>query len=551
MRSMGLKLVVFITATGLGLNFAEGSFEGGFKYVGYNIQYQDGLFPSSGETKIISAEVGDITTTPSNTFTAAFSGGNLYRNISNEYASGEDTRCYNSYTAGVVYGSESIDGTISPASNSVLNISTSGEEGSMPLFFNTSTNVAIILNHTDDGNQYPDETGFGLLIKKGSGLTTASVAGNYLRFTLGNTFVGVTSNGWGNVESISLEQSTFTLDGLGGYTETGAAWSVYRAISDQESSYDAETVIDSFCTLFPPDEESLSTNGTYSVVESDGTLLITSEVGIITNQVSSDGNMAASILLVEQEGFIAGTYLTVAIKQPTNMPTNAIDAVYFIAQFDEQFEGYSDTAGINNNLVGLGRTYAFFNTDNTFSIRTDDWSVENRLENHRYDVNGGGDPDYVSANLFTTIADERSIELSSGTYTIATNGVVSLAFSNGDQVQGQLSENGEYVAFGFAYAVTGYYAERLMGFGIRRIPPAPPTSPVVFNNDITMTSTGLVMSASVPVNYPLEGLYTPDLTYGEWYSGGVFSNDTGTLFIQDEDAVTETSRFYSATFAPW
>jgi len=180
-------------------------------------------------------------------------------------------------------------------------------------------------------------------------------------------------------------------------------------------------------------------------------------------------------------------------------------------------------------------------------MRSDYWSIENTLNNrHTLDPSHG----MVSSNHFTTASTPRTIELSGGTYTIAPNGMVTLAFNNGDMGMAQLSENGQYVVYGFAEGEAGY-AERWMGVGIKRDAPPAATEPILMNNDISMTPTGTLFSASAPTNLAVEVLQKTDLTESEWHSVGRSNAPDGTLQIHDAGAADAETRFYTATFGIW
>ena len=542
-RSLGLLLL-----SGLLLAVAEGAFDGNFKYVGYDVEFYGGSYPSDGEAKEISTEFSNIAVTSSNTFSGVFAECDQTRRIENLYVDGEEPRFLNAYSVEEESGVELADGAVAPTNNLVLLVSPEGEEESFPFYFSTDTNVAVLIEHGGETNENYSELGFGLLIRKGSGMDESSIEGTYARYTLGNASHGTTSNGWGNIDRISFDTATLVFDGAGSYTEKVNAWVADRTTTEAIRTVGGDTVVDSFCTL-SSSETNTTGNGTYSV-ESDGTVLVSSDIGMITNQISPDGNVVASSLCMAQEGY-AGSYFTVAVKQPANRSTNAIDAVYFLVEFDEGFSGGSETEGINYNSVELGRTYVFLNANGSFSFRTDYWEMENAFYNQHSDLGSGN---IVSKNVFSTESDDRTIEFSSGTYSIETNGLITLAFDNGDFGQAQISANEEFLVTGFSEdEMDGTYhdASRQIVFGIRRDPPPPAPGPVVFNNDMAMTPTGLVMTATMPTNYPVEGISCIDLVEGEWDSGGLFSTETGTVEIHDPYAPSDAVRFYSATFVPW
>ncbi len=228
------------------------------------------------------------------------------------------------------------------------------------------------------------------------------------------------------------------------------------------------------------------------------------------------------------------------------MQTNFIEATFFISDLTEELQKDSAEEGINNNYVGVSRSYVQLKANGTFTQRMDHWGIENSFINQAY---MDGDSNMVFTTEFQTESNDKFIMLSSGNYSISSNGQILLNFNNGDDGLAQLSENGEYLIFGFSEADEDS-AVRTAGIGIRRTPPTPADRPVTFTG-ATMSSTGLVITATCPVNYPFEGLFSEDLAEGEWYSGGIITSETGNLEITEPGTPHSKSGFYNATYAPW
>ncbi len=532
---------------------AEGAFDGEFKQMGYSASHfhhvDYGAPADDGDnTKQEFLSSGDVVISTSNTFSETFLDRGLYRTIMNQ-PSGDwnNPSVVNGYQAGSYVDSEpsSINGTAIPAPNLILNVSLAGEDSVNPLYFSADTNIAIAIK----GEAEAVESGFGfdLFIRKGSGMDESSLSGTYVRYSMGNAVYGATSNGWGNVDRLISGRSIVDFDGSGNYTRDAVYWMADRTTSEETVSVGGDNVVDSVCTLSIMEFPS-STNGTYSV-EPDGTMLIPSLFGTVTNQISPDGNVLASILDASQPGYAQFSY-NVVVKRPENMPTNAVDAVYFVTALSEKYSG-EEADKIFSNHVEAYRAWFYLESDGTFSARGDFWTLENRLENV-WGIYPPGSGNLVSGNVFSTEPDGQTIQFGDGTYTIETNGVLTLFFDgdDGEGDQMQLSADGEFLVFGSAEGWM-FDAEREMGIGIRRDPPPPASVPVVFNNDMAMTPTGLVMTASMPTNHSVEIIATGDLAEGEWRSVGVFSNGTGTVEIYDPSATNGTARFYSSTFMPW
>lgn len=521
---------------------ALASFDGTYAYYDYFQEFHSGILPSIGETKSINTSASTVTVS-SGTFSAIFRDSNMDRSIMNQYTAEAEPRCINAYSTSLSTEAEPAGGTIAPADNLVLNI-TPGDEPDLlfPLYFNRTTNVALNIEGTS--TNYPNECGFGLLVRQGSGMSNSQLDGTYLRYTFGNS---AQISAPGSHDGMSLERAVMQFDGAGNYSETTDGWGIARVTGETNLLDGSDTVVQTYNLLTEAEESILATNGTYSLMP-DGTLMISSEVGTITNQLSPDANLAASTLALDFAPFF-GTYYTVVLKQPENMITNGIDAVYFLTEFYEEFFSESTAYAVNQNAISLSRAYLFLNSDGTFDLRHDYWDVENVIENAWFDYDPGPATNLIARNIISTYDSGRITGFEHGTYTIQTNGMLHLDIAGDDSIEVQLSENGEYLAFGYASADAGE-AERAFGVGIRRTAPADPSTPVVFE-DISMTSTGLVLTVGMPIDYPVEGLYTDSLTSGEWFLGAILSSDTGELEISDSDVATQDRRFYRAAFLPW
>jgi hypothetical protein len=180
-------------------------------------------------------------------------------------------------------------------------------------------------------------------------------------------------------------------------------------------------------------------------------------------------------------------------------------------------------------------------------MRTDYWNIENTIENLQMHEPPNG---LVSYNYFRTGSEPRTIELSQGSYSITTNGIITLAFSDGEIGMAQLSENGQYVVYGFAEGEEGN-GERWMGVGIKREAPELPMEQVTFNPDFAITPTGGTFSVSVPTNASVEIIHKSDLTESEWNSFGATNAPGGILQINDPGALYNDTQFYTATFGIW
>lgn len=530
------SLVCFAVALIIPATYA--SYSGEYTVVSYNHIFSgtNAVPGSFGMEKQQYTEFSDLTVSASN---------NTYTNTMNEASVRRQIfdlptpqgLVYNGYTNFVERGQGASNGIFAPLPYNNLEV-----DGKISLHFDSNTNVAFLIFAQENDADY-DEIGLGMILRKTSGKTMADVQGAYAHITIGNDcYLNPTNNHI--IEGLLSDTSTIQFN-QGQLVEIGTEWSASRRIEDRLMGDVSDHYVDTFCTLEAPETNTYTNNTTYSVLNDGRVLVDIPPMGSITNQMTADANLIVTAL-AENEPNGSGSYLSMAIKKPTNMPTNAFDAVFLIAEIGEEYRSNPSASGANENIVGLSRSYMELKSDGTFKIRSDSWELSNSILNHQEDQGNG----IVSFNRFDTRSFPRSIELDSGTYTLAPDGTVSLAFNSGDQGVGQLSENGQYVIYAYQEGDLGS-ADRWMGLGIRRIPPPEPSSPVEINSDFTLTQTGLVFSASIPTNSNIEVLQTSSLTDGVWNSLTSTNSSNGSVQVLDPDADQSSVHFYTTTFGVW
>lgn len=529
---------LLLSTAGL-LQVAEAGFEGEYTFGGYDLSFRHDASFGYGITKEVSAGFHSITVT-SNSYSGIFNEQNIFRTVQDYLTTDsgqQDSR--NLYDGGLQGGTGTGTGTVYSADNGILMIA--DEENAFPLYFDRGTNLAVTVSPRDyDGDLY-GYVEIGLLVRKGSHMDESSLNGKYVRYSFGNRVSGNATNGWGNTDSLSLDHVVMTFDGLGGYSETGTTWVANRTIEEVLITNGLDIAYGSY-GLLDSTNQSHSEIGSYTV-SSNGSMMINN---LIPCQLSPDSQVAVSSFGMEEPDDHASLYFTVVVKQATHFNTTPIDAVFFLAEISEEFQQDSETAGVNNNYSGSGRSYVFLKSDGTFTQRLDGWGLENTFFNYPHIENN---TNIYFTNGFLTQSNEKVVEFSSGTYSFTTNGQVNLSFMGGDFGVAQLSENGEFLVFGFSEGQeTEAYST--MGIGIRRTPPEAAEEPVTFTGT-TMSSTGLVITATCPANIPFESLYSENLKEGEWSSGGLFTSQTGEIEFTDPGVTNSSSGFYNATFAPW
>lgn len=512
-------------------------YSGDYKYAEYRTDVSDTNGASIGVTRTFGAEFTDISVNASNEFSISTEEWAVPHNVS-EYLDSEG-HVVNSYYAALKTTNVQFSDKLEIGNNNTILIN------GTPLYFNTTTNVAITFENNDTAEDELAATSLAALVRRGRGFDASSVTGSYVRCTLGTAIPGHTPSQWGDVQRIALEKTTVTCNGAGVYTETGTKYAGDHILSERTLTNGIDTTVCTVGTLTNlVNSHPINTNGSYTVSD-NGLLMLNGNVPV---QISSDGNAMVSAMGFSEEQY-AATYTTFAVKQPASaMSTNGINATYFLLIVYENFSNQDPVAGVNSHRTEAQRIYVTLRSDNTFSIREDDWAAVNRVENILTTISSNAAPNPVASNRFSTAISPQAIRFDSGTYSIATNGVVTLQFNSGDIGQAQLSENGEYLLISNLEGDPGYL-ERMIGFGVHRTPPT--DYPQAIFTDLNMTPTGTVITASLPVGESIDGLYTTDLTLGEWGYGGSHTSVTGTVIFNDSDATNRPAAFYGTTFTPW
>jgi hypothetical protein len=523
--------------------------QNGLTYIGYDLSF-DG---AGVNTNIISKTAFGETIALYEDDGLIFSGSSapfqMTRSLANRIVqppTTPDVRVINAYSADAFSLFGFMFATLEMTNNIVLHVTHPGSDSAQKFCFNSTTNAALTL--------YQDEAfaGLGLLLPKGSEMNESDLAGTYVRFTLGRTLSTSNVESWGQLERLSVEQSVMSFDGLGQVDDAGQTITFENAISEYTNTVSGEDFIDTHIAVNPPETNTfLFSNLSYSV-RSDGRLALDYGSDTLEGQLTRDGNLMGSFAGSTDYESLAETYLTLAVRQPVDMPTTPVDSVYYLIELSEEFLGNSPTAGRNRNRVGCNYSYIYLQPDQTFHMRSDSWSSENRLENFitdsTYFIATNAPGDLCSANQIFTENSDRITELESGTYTMANNGIVTLLFENGDTATAQLSENGEYLVYSSAESKENS-DEIVFGIGVRRIAP---TFITVNFEDLSMTPTGMALTVAMPTHSAVEGIYTDDLSSSSWFFGDIIDNDTNeVVVVVDSEATNVTKRCYSATFIPW
>ena len=500
------------------------------------------------ETKRVSGESTDVSFFGTNEFEAVVTSVDLSYAVSNcyVYSPNSGIQAVNAYSIRTEEEGGCVTGTYAYAENTVLEVYDEESPEPMLFRFNTTTNVALM--QLNEGGEDNLRLGMMVLVRKPEVLVPTSMDGTFVRYTMGNMFFVNEYNGQSNlVEHFSLEESFMAINGATNLTENITERHFYRTTLETPNMFEGETVMDTAFYVSPMEVTNYTRTETCSI-QPDGTFLVNSEMGPLGSQISADGNLAVSFIRSTESNRYSGAYLTVAVRQPENMATDPVEAVYYLVWT----EHFSDSDSFGRDEVSSGYTYCFLHSDGTFDMRHDGWDLECAMENRRVNLFA---EDYVSTNHFYVDVEDsaRWVEFEGGTYTISSVGVVSLNFGD-EVVRAQLSENGEYLLLGEVFE-DEYETDRFFAVGIRRILPAAPLTPVVFEG-IEMTPTGSVLTVSLPVGSRMELIYADELLEdGQWPPSwalwGPIDSTTGTAVLSDPGATIATQRFYRAVFEAW
>lgn len=531
-------------------NVVFGGYTDDYQHAAFNVLYSGGLFPNLGETKMLDVEFNTVSILAGNTYDAELDITEVSRSITNRLLTGADEMVGNGFSVDVEFNYASINGLVQPLPYNVLLATPVDENSGFPFAFNTTTNVALaaLVNDTRESGF---ETGLSILVRHSSGKDDSSINGRYARFTMESA-----CENRGQIDLMQLAATTIEFDGTGNYTESGTESVAERWVKETVADLgDDDFINETVFTLTNGTDTAFTASGTYAVHDTGRINLAQTQGALIDFQISSDDNLAIST-----SGFLSfqpggesgmgmvtggGARLSVLIKVSDDHPTVPMDEVYYLGELSEQIR--TGSAGFSTAGISASRMYLHLQPNWTFSIRSDEWLVENRFQNQRLNT-GGSEPNIESVTLVETEAFDKSIWLAQGTYTIQTNGVLSLSFSNGESAQAQLSANNEYLAYA-AFNNGNDEVGTQLGIGIRRVSPVP-AAPVIIDSP-EYTSTGAVLTLSIPTNLVVEALASTNLTFGIWESGGLISSTSGTLEITDPAATNTASRFYTTSFAPW
>jgi hypothetical protein len=183
-------------------------------------------------------------------------------------------------------------------------------EGTEPFFVSADGSVILMGNRNYNSANHYAWVSMSVGVKKGSGLSTASLKGTYVIHDLQSAFGGVDPNGgWGISDSTAFSRTEVTFNGAGAWRGTATDNELERLINEVTRDQAGDKVLSDKFSVLVPLSSSQAISGTYAV-GNDGTGTITHAEGTEPLFVSADGSI---ILLGKRDYNSANHYAWVSM----------------------------------------------------------------------------------------------------------------------------------------------------------------------------------------------------------------------------------------------
>ena len=174
--------------------------------------------------------------------------------------------------------SETISGTYAVGNDGTGTITDA--EGTEPLFVSADGSIILLGKREYNSANHHAWVSMGVGVKKGSGLSAASLKGTYVIHDFQSAFGGVDSNGgWGVSDSAAFSRIEVTFDdGAGTWSGTSTNYELERQITEIAKDIGGDQVFSNKFNVMVPTPDSEAISGTYTV-SGDGTGTITHAEG--------------------------------------------------------------------------------------------------------------------------------------------------------------------------------------------------------------------------------------------------------------------------------
>ena len=386
---------------------------------------------------------------------------------------GDDGSGGNTFTTTYSPDSGSETGTYRVSADGVVTLTFTGPDPEVISGVLSENGQTIIFGYGeyDDSESYAS-FGIGVGVKKGSGFSSALPDNTiYTINSFASGFHGGSPGAWGANDELSIVKEVLTFMADGTFSGTFIFEdSLNRLIGADGSGGNT------FTTTYQT--ESGGENGTYTI-SSDGVVTLTfppPDSEVVSGVLSEDGQtMIFAFGEYDDSESYASFEISVGVKKGTGFssafPNNT---TYLVNEFESGFHGGVPGAWGANDQLFVVKTTLSFMSNGTF---TGTFSNDDSL-NRFIGADGSG------GNTFTTTYDPDSGS-DSGTYTVSSDGVVTLTFTGPESevITGMLSADGQTIIFGYReYEDNNSYGSFGIGVGVKR--PA---------QEIAFPSTGLLL----------------------------------------------------------
>lgn len=374
--------------------------------------------------------IGETGTPPSNRFQTTYS--------DNQSAPDTDSGTY----------------TVSPGGGVTMNFS--GGDSSVGYLSEDGRTLVFGWNEFYDGSKYC-AMGLGAGIKRGSGFTESSLNGTYVFSEFESGFHDGESGYWGANDEQFWVKTEIAFDGTGGFTLSGHEYLIDREIGETGSPPSNQ-----FTTTYGGDH-SFSDSGTYTVSSAGEVTLNFNSGGNTTAYVGEGGKtMVFGWVEFDNDDRNCCMGFGMGVKRGSGFTNASVKGTYGVGLFESEFHGSDPYGGWGaDDAQSLDKSKFTFDGAGNFRVVYDGYEMERNIG----EVSGGGG----YSNKFTTTYSEELNGRETGTYTVSSDGVVTLNFSDGDTGPAYLSEDGKTFVIGWSeyndgpsdYGVTG------LGFGVK------------------------------------------------------------------------------------
>jgi len=395
-------------------------------------------------------------------------------------AEDQDTLLSNTFTTTTSLESGPESGTYTVSSDGTVLLTFTDEEETETIAGTISEDGKMILfsfSEFEDANQY-SSMGIGVGVKKGSGMTNASLDGSYAIREFESGFHGGDAGAWGANDEHFLVETEIVFDGAGSFTadlkDYGQNRWIFEEDSSQGTAQDQDTLRSNRFTTTNT-FESGPESGTYTVY-SDGTVELTltedGETETITGILSEDGK---TILLGFSDFDDTNRYCSMGIgvgaKKGSGFTNASLSGLYTVGEFEAGFHGGDAGAWGANDEQFLVKTEITFDGAGNFTANLEDEGQNRWIYETDIDRSSAEDQDWVRSNRFSTTSSYDSGP-ESGTYTVSSDGTVQLTVTDEEETEtitGILSEDGKTILLGFTeFDDVNRHCSMGIGVGVKR-----------------------------------------------------------------------------------